>query len=141
MVFNRAMAPKSSMSNCSWSLRGFQHGLTMGTDTSLVGCLIINPSTNAILGVVIVDYTPATNVVISGNRIISGSAGKGIWAFGSNHTIVGNRITAPTGIQVEGGGSAITGNRIKTGALILQPCVTGNRVLSNTSPFPPTTTP
>jgi hypothetical protein len=130
IVFNSAMPPKSSMTNCVWNLGGFVSGFTMGTDCVLSGCTIINPSTNANVAVIIIN-SGDSNALISGNRLISGSQGKGIWAFGSNHVITGNRITAPSGIQLEGSGNAVSGNRIETGAIVLQPGVSGNNVVGN----------
>ncbi len=130
MVVNGIMPPKSAMSNCSWSLSGFQHAVTLGADCSLVNCIIVNPSSNAILTVVILD-TSATGCVVSGNRLISGSAGRGIWAFGSNHTIAGNRITASIGMVIDGGNNCITGNRAEAGAITLSSGVSGNVVVGN----------
>jgi hypothetical protein len=131
MVFNSAMPPKSSMTNCAWNLGGFQSGLTMGTDCVLSNCTIVNPSNNANIAVVVCGTD--TNCVITGNRLISGSVGKGLWMFGSNHVLSGNRITASIGIQLEGGGNAVSGNRIETGAIVLQPGVSGNNVVGNKS--------
>lgn len=132
MVINGIMPPKSAMSNCSWNLSGFQHAVTLGADCSLVNCIIVNPSSNAILTVVILD-TSATGCVVSGNRFISGSAGRGIWAFGSNHTIAGNRITASIGMVIDGSNNCITGNRAEAGAITLSSGVSGNVVVGNKS--------
>ena len=133
IVFNSAMPPKSSMTNCAWNLGGFMSGLTMGPDCVLSGCTIVNPSTNANVACVVIN-SGDSNALVIGNRLIGGSPGKGIWAFGSNHTFVGNRITAASaGIQLEGSGNAVSGNRIETGAIVLQPGVSGNNVVGNKS--------
>lgn len=130
IVFNSAMPPKSSMTNCVWNLGGFQSGLTMGPDCVLSGCVIVNPSNNANVAVVV--FNPGNdNGVIAGCRLISGSLGRGIWAFGGNHVFSGNRITATTGITLEGSNNAVSGNRIETGAIVLQPGVSGNVVVGN----------
>lgn len=132
LVINGALPPKSSITNCSFNCSGFQGGITIGSDSVMSGCMIQNPSNNANVTVVIIN-SGDTNVVITGNRLIGGSLGKTIWAFGSNHTIVGNRITGSTGIQLEGSGNVVSGNRIEPGAIVLQPGVSGNNVVGNKS--------
>lgn len=132
IISNSPFATKSAIVGCSFSCSGFASAHTMGPENQLVGCTIINGGSNPNIVCVILNNS---DCVVMGCRLVSGSPGKGIWAFGNNHTIVGNRISSPTAIQLEGSGSAVSGNRCETGGIVLQPGVSGNNITGNKSTF------